>query len=144
VQQKEEGRGGEVETDRAKASSHPTRVRAMELMRAASKPLSPKDVAVALYGPHYTQKQMGHVAYHVRKLDRFGQIEETHTEPVRGATQHFYIPTSAGNLDNDKLLNDLAAAVNRVDGYEREALRRTLVEVGSLLRLSGREVREVG
>lgn len=144
MRKKEEGRRGEVDTDRAKAGSHPTRVRAMRLMRAARKPLSPKDVAVAIYGPYYSEKEMGHVAYHVRKLHVFGLIEETHSKPVRGATQHFYAPTSAGNLDNDKLLDELAAAVNRVDGHGREALHRTLVEVGGLLRRSGREVRKLG
>jgi hypothetical protein len=144
MQKKEEGRAGKVDTDRAKAGSHLTRVRAMRLMRAANKPLSPKDVAIAIYGPHYTQKEMGHVAYHVRKLGELGQIEETHTVPVRGATQHFYTPTRARNLDKDELLDDLAAAVNRVDRHGREALHRTLVEVGVLLRRSGREVRELG
>jgi hypothetical protein len=38
------------------------------------------------------------VAYHVRMLSQYGLVEMTHTEPRRGALEHFYQRTELANL----------------------------------------------
>jgi DNA-binding transcriptional ArsR family regulator len=65
---------------------HPIRLHVLE--RIAQAPIAPKQLADALDGP-----SLGVVSYHVRELVKGGLIEEHHTEPVRGALQHYYVTT---------------------------------------------------
>jgi DNA-binding transcriptional ArsR family regulator len=73
------------------ALAHPLRI---EILRIAGESFSPKDVAVS------RDESLGVVSYHVRALLDAGLIELTHTEPRRGAVQHFYraVPGTAERL----------------------------------------------
>jgi hypothetical protein len=70
-----------------KALSHPLRVRILTGMNAPRRRLSASEFA------EETGVPLGLVAYHFRKLDRYGCIEEVDTVQRRGAIEHVYLPT---------------------------------------------------
>lgn len=71
-----------VTANLAAIAGHPTRLRAWFLL--AERTMSPKEIAREI------GQDVGHVAYHVRELVRYGAIELVRTEPRRGATEHWY------------------------------------------------------
>lgn len=66
------------------ALAHPLRRRILRHMVADANEISPRELAEALNQP------LSRLSYHVTVLTRCQAIELARTEPVRGATQHFY------------------------------------------------------
>jgi DNA-binding transcriptional ArsR family regulator len=62
--------------------AHPTRVRCFSIL--AERTASPVEIAGEI------GKDVGHVGYHVRKLQEMQLIELVDERPVRGAVEHFY------------------------------------------------------
>jgi DNA-binding transcriptional ArsR family regulator len=71
-----------METTLATIVAHPTRARAFSIL--AERTASPVEIAQEI------GKDVGHVGYHVRKLQELGLIELVDERPVRGAVEHFY------------------------------------------------------
>ena len=71
-----------METTLAAIVAHPTRARCFVIL--AERTASPVEIAQEI------GKDVGHVGYHVRKLQQLGLIELVDERPVRGAVVHFY------------------------------------------------------
>ena len=71
-----------METTLAAIVAHPTRARSFLIL--AERTASPVEIAKQI------GKDVGHVGYHVRKLQQLGLIELVDERPVRGAVEHFY------------------------------------------------------
>jgi DNA-binding transcriptional ArsR family regulator len=71
-----------METTLATIVAHPTRARAFSIL--AERTASPVEIAQEI------GKDVGHVGYHVRKLQELNLIELVDERPVRGAVEHFY------------------------------------------------------
>jgi DNA-binding transcriptional ArsR family regulator len=71
-----------TETNLAAIVAHPTRARAFMIL--AERTASPVEIAQEI------GKDVGHVGYHVRKLQQLNLIELVDERPVRGAVEHFY------------------------------------------------------
>src|ERR1700760_5138202 len=71
-----------METTLGAIVAHPTRARAFSIL--AERTASPVEIAQEI------GKDVGHVGYHVRKLQQLGLIELVDERPVRGAVEHFY------------------------------------------------------
>jgi DNA-binding transcriptional ArsR family regulator len=71
-----------METTLATIVAHPTRVRCFSIL--AERTASPVEIAQEI------GKDVGHVGYHVRKLQQLNLIELVDERPVRGAVEHFY------------------------------------------------------
>jgi DNA-binding transcriptional ArsR family regulator len=71
-----------METTLAAIVAHPTRARAFSIL--AERVASPVEIAQEI------GKDVGHVGYHVRKLQSLNLIELVDERPVRGAVEHFY------------------------------------------------------
>jgi DNA-binding transcriptional ArsR family regulator len=71
-----------METTLAAIVAHPTRARCFVIL--AERTASPVEIAQEI------GKDVGHVGYHVRKLQQLGLIELVDERPVRGAVEHFY------------------------------------------------------
>jgi DNA-binding transcriptional ArsR family regulator len=71
-----------MESTLAAIVAHPTRVRCFSIL--AERIASPVEIAGEI------GKDVGHVGYHVRKLQEMQLIELVDERPVRGAVEHFY------------------------------------------------------
>jgi DNA-binding transcriptional ArsR family regulator len=71
-----------METTLAAIVAHPTRARCFVIL--AERTASPVEIAQQI------GKDVGHVGYHVRKLQALNLIELVDERPVRGAVEHFY------------------------------------------------------
>jgi hypothetical protein len=71
-----------METTLAAIVAHPTRARAFTIL--TERTASPVEIAGEI------GKDVGHVGYHVRKLQQLDLIELVDERPVRGAVEHFY------------------------------------------------------
>ncbi len=71
-----------METTLAAIVAHPTRARCFVIL--AERTASPVEIAQEI------GKDVGHVGYHVRKLQELDLIELVDEKPVRGAVEHFY------------------------------------------------------
>ena len=71
-----------METTLAAIVAHPTRARCFMIL--AERTASPVEIAQEI------GKDVGHVGYHVRKLQQLNLIELVDERPVRGAVEHFY------------------------------------------------------
>jgi DNA-binding transcriptional ArsR family regulator len=71
-----------TETTLAAIVAHPTRARCFSIL--AERTASPVEIAQEI------GKDVGHVGYHVRKLQQLNMIELVDERPVRGAVEHFY------------------------------------------------------
>jgi DNA-binding transcriptional ArsR family regulator len=71
-----------METTLAAIVAHPTRARCFMIL--AERKASPVEIAQEI------GKDVGHVGYHVRKLQELNLIELVDERPVRGAVEHFY------------------------------------------------------
>ena len=71
-----------METTLAAIVAHPTRARCFSIL--AERTASPVEIAQEI------GKDVGHVGYHVRKLQQLDLIELVDERPVRGAVEHFY------------------------------------------------------
>jgi DNA-binding transcriptional ArsR family regulator len=74
-----------METTLAAIVAHPTRARCFSIL--AERTASPVEIAQEI------GKDVGHVGYHVRKLQQLNLIELVDERPVRGAVEHFYRAT---------------------------------------------------
>lgn len=74
-----------METTLAAIVAHPTRARAFTIL--TERTASPVEIAQEI------GKDVGHVGYHVRKLQQLNLIELVDERPVRGAVEHFYRAT---------------------------------------------------
>lgn len=70
------------------ALRHPLRRRILRRYLESKEMLSPRELA------GLEKQSLTLVSYHVRELDRHGAIEVADSRQVRGALQHFYLPTS--------------------------------------------------
>ncbi|HET7122197.1 MAG TPA: hypothetical protein VFI17_13220 [Solirubrobacterales bacterium] len=70
-----------------RAMAHPTRIGILMSMNAPRRRLSPR-----MYADE-TGERLANSSYHFRELEKFGCIELVGTQPVRGATEHFYEPS---------------------------------------------------
>lgn len=70
------------------ALRHPLRRSLLRRYVESEEMLSPRELA------RLERKPLSNVAYHIRELERLGAIEIAATRPVRGAVEHFYLPTS--------------------------------------------------
>lgn len=70
-----------------KALAHPLRVRILTAMNTPLRRLSASEFS------EETGEGLGTVAYHFRKLSKWGCIDEVDTIQRRGATEHVYYPT---------------------------------------------------
>jgi DNA-binding transcriptional ArsR family regulator len=71
-----------MEATLAAIVAHPTRAHAFMILHERT--ASPVEIAQEI------GKDVGHVGYHVRKLQQMGLIELVDERPVRGAVEHFY------------------------------------------------------
>jgi DNA-binding transcriptional ArsR family regulator len=71
------------------ALRHPLRRRLLRRFLESTEMLSPKELA------GLEKQSLSLVSYHVRELVRLGAIEIAGHRQVRGALQHFYLPTSS-------------------------------------------------
>ncbi|MBS1891658.1 MAG: winged helix-turn-helix transcriptional regulator [Actinobacteria bacterium] len=83
-----------METTLAAIVAHPTRVRCFMIL--AERTASPVEIAQEI------GKDVGHVGYHVRKLQALGLIELVDERPVRGAVEHFYRAVERPILHQDE------------------------------------------
>lgn len=67
---------------------HPTKVAVLEALASLETPLSPSELASIFDCDDW---YLSKVAYHVRKLEEDGALEEVDTRRVRGALEHFYV-----------------------------------------------------
>jgi Helix-turn-helix domain len=74
-----------METTLAAIVAHPTRASAFTIL--TERTASPVEIAQEI------GKDVGHVGYHVRKLQQLDLIELVDERPVRGAVEHFYRAT---------------------------------------------------
>jgi DNA-binding transcriptional ArsR family regulator len=84
-----------MDTEMAKALSHPVRARVLGIMN--ERPASPSELARELNLP------VANISYHVGTLVRLGCIEEAETRAVRGALEHRYRALRRPMADLDEL-----------------------------------------
>jgi DNA-binding transcriptional ArsR family regulator len=102
-----------METTLATIVAHPTRVRAFSIL--AERTASPVEIAQEI------GKDVGHVGYHVRKLQELNLIELVDERPVRGAVEHFYRAIAR------PVINEKEFAAQTME--EREAFTRYLLQL---------------
>jgi DNA-binding transcriptional ArsR family regulator len=109
--------------------SHPLRRRIWYAI--TGDPISPRELADQLGEP------VNDVAYHVRRLRDLGVIELAGTQPVRGATQHFYRLRLRSHLTNEEVeaLDTEDSTANAVQVLQCEfADAATALEAGMLVK----------
>jgi predicted transcriptional regulator len=72
------------ELDIVRSLGHPTRRAILNRMIATGEPTSPKEIT------EMTGRALHSIGYHVRMLAQAKVITLDHTEPRRGALEHFY------------------------------------------------------
>jgi DNA-binding transcriptional ArsR family regulator len=102
-----------METTLATIVAHPTRVRAFSIL--AERTASPVEIAQEI------GKDVGHVGYHVRKLQELNLIELVDERPVRGAVEHFYRAIERPHIKEKEF------AAQTIE--EREAFTRYLLQL---------------
>jgi DNA-binding transcriptional ArsR family regulator len=102
-----------TETTLATIVAHPTRARAFSIL--AERTASPVEIAQEI------GKDVGHVGYHVRKLQELNLIELVDERPVRGAVEHFYRAIAR------PFVNEKEFAEMSLD--DREAVTRYLLQL---------------
>lgn len=102
-----------METTLAAIVAHPTRARSFLIL--AERTASPAEIAKEI------GKDVGHVGYHVRKLQQLDLIELVDEKPVRGAVEHFYRAIERPVVDDEEF-----AAQNL---EEREIFTRAVLQL---------------
>jgi hypothetical protein len=100
------------------------RIRILMAMNAPRRTMSPKDFA------DETGETIGNSSYHFRKLKKFGFLQLARTEPVRGATEHFYRPVKRA-LAWTKESSSLPAVI--LDRVAATALRGLVEDAGEAI-----------
>jgi DNA-binding transcriptional ArsR family regulator len=101
-----------METTLAAVVAHPTRARAFLIL--AERTASPAEIAKEI------GKDVGHVGYHVRKLQQLDLIELVDEKPVRGAVEHFYRAIERPMVTEDEFREQTVA--------EREIFTRAILQ----------------
>jgi DNA-binding transcriptional ArsR family regulator len=102
-----------METTLAAIVAHPTRARAFSIL--AERTASPVEIAQEI------GKDVGHVGYHVRKLQQLNLIELVDERPVRGAVEHFYRATTRPWVTTEEFETQTVA--------EREVFTRHILQL---------------
>ncbi len=102
-----------METTLAAIVAHPTRARCFVIL--AERTASPVEIAQEI------GKDVGHVGYHVRKLQQLNMIELVDERPVRGAVEHFYRAIQRPVVSEDEFAEMSVA--------EREGFTRYIVQL---------------
>src|SRR6185312_13364180 len=102
-----------METTLASIVAHPTRARAFTIL--AERTASPVEIAQEI------GKDVGHVGYHVRKLQELNLIELVDERPVRGAVEHFYRAIARPIVDDKEFA--------QMSMDDREAMTRYLLQL---------------
>lgn len=120
----------------AKAGAHPLRLSILTELQGKS--LSPNRIAGTLDEP------LGNVSYHVKTLLEFDMVQLDKTEPRRGAVEHYYSVTPAGERllrnahggDDSAVLDKIAEAFCAAGGHHPNVLETIMPLVAS----TGRDV----
>jgi DNA-binding transcriptional ArsR family regulator len=109
-----------METTLAAIVAHPTRVRCFMIL--AERTASPVEIAQQI------GRDVGHVGYHVRKLQQLDLIELVDERPVRGAVEHFYRAIERPFIDEQEFAKQSVS--------EREVFTRYILQchVGDIAR----------
>jgi DNA-binding transcriptional ArsR family regulator len=102
-----------METTLAAIVAHPTRARSFLIL--AERTASPAEIAKEI------GKDVGHVGYHVRKLQQLDLIELVDEKPVRGAVEHFYRAIERPVVTDDEFAAQSIA--------EREVFTRAVLQL---------------
>ncbi|HEX4305193.1 MAG TPA: winged helix-turn-helix domain-containing protein [Solirubrobacterales bacterium] len=102
-----------METTLAAIVAHPTRARCFSIL--AERTASPVEIAQQI------GKDVGHVGYHVRKLQQLNLIELVDERPVRGAVEHFY------RAIERPVVTDVEFAAQSIE--EREVFTRYILQL---------------
>jgi DNA-binding transcriptional ArsR family regulator len=102
-----------METTLAAIVAHPTRARCFVIL--AERTASPVEIAQQI------GKDVGHVGYHVRKLQQLNLIELVDERPVRGAVEHFY------RAIERPVVTDVEFAAQSIE--EREVFTRYILQL---------------
>jgi hypothetical protein len=92
--------------------AHPTRARSFVIL--TERTASPVEIAKEI------GKDVGHVGYHVRKLQQLDLIELVDENPVRGAVEHFYRAIERPMVTEEEFKGQTVA--------EREVWTRTVLQ----------------
>jgi DNA-binding transcriptional ArsR family regulator len=107
-----------METTLAAIVAHPTRARAFSIL--AERTASPVEIAQEI------GKDVGHVGYHVRKLQQLNLIELVDERPVRGAVEHFYRAILRPVVTEDEFLEQ---SVEEREVFTRHTLQLHVTDV---------------
>ncbi|MBS1889538.1 MAG: helix-turn-helix transcriptional regulator [Actinobacteria bacterium] len=102
-----------METTLAAIVAHPTRARCFSIL--AERTASPVEIAQEI------NKDVGHVGYHVRKLQELKLIELVDERPVRGAVEHFYRAIERPYVSEEEFAGQTVA--------EREVFTRYILQL---------------
>lgn len=81
----------------ARANTHPLRISILEVLGIdGGRTLSPSDLSYELRAP------LSNINYHTTELYKSGLLTLVRTQPVRGATEHFYRLSPDPNGSNGK------------------------------------------
>lgn len=100
--------GSDYVAEIAKVLIHPIRVECLLTLTQVGT-ASPRTVSESV------QQPLNDVAYHFRKLADHGAAEIVRTEPVRGATRHYYAITPFGE--------EVGTWARKMEGYGRKRER---------------------
>jgi DNA-binding transcriptional ArsR family regulator len=107
-----------METTLAAIVAHPTRARAFSIL--AERTASPVEIAQEI------GKDVGHVGYHVRKLQQLNMIELVDERPVRGAVEHFYRAIQRPVVNEDEFA---AMSIDEREGFTRYIMQLLVADV---------------
>ena len=107
-----------METTLAAVVAHPTRARAFLIL--AERTASPAEIAKEI------GKDVGHVGYHVRKLQQLDLIELVDEKPVRGAVEHFYRAIERPMVTEDEFA---AQSVEEREVFTRAILQHHVADI---------------
>lgn len=73
-----------------RALIHRLRRQTLRLLHASPEPLSPCQIERELKLGRGQKRKLSDVSYHIRALADLNAVSLVYTEPIRGATEHFY------------------------------------------------------
>lgn len=103
---------------------HPVRIRCLVLLEFER---TPSELHQLIAGP-----SLGTVSYHMRMLNEYGLIEQTRTEPRRGALAHFYVRSELADTLMLKLGELIGVPGRRAGRPPKDPERRTAELVAAI------------
>jgi DNA-binding transcriptional ArsR family regulator len=107
-----------METTLAAIVAHPTRARCFVIL--AERTASPVEIAQEI------GKDVGHVGYHVRKLQQLNLIELVNERPVRGAVEHFYRAIERPVITEDEFVEQ---SIEEREAFTRYTLQLVVTDI---------------